>query len=609
MMVASELPRLLIIDDLFGRVLSDRRNRERAYLCGQYLIEDVTGDEAALGPAQRINDPIAQAIFHRGQTPARAALGDVVENDLDGVLRLIRKGWDSWSPEQPRWALVLLDLCFYTGRVTSESHGRTPGMPEGRSRDDEPAGFFGLRLLEAIHEGFPDLPVAILSSKSRREVSREFASYGAVGFLPRSEPDSPELLKEYIWRHGLIPDLSNEIVGHSLPLLLALRAARRAASERRNILIRGERGTGKELMARYIHRQSLAVQSRPYVVVDSGALSPTLYGSELFGHKRGGFTGADRDRVGRIVQASGGDLFLDEIANMPTDVQIGLLRVIEHSMVTPIGAAQPQSVDVRFLSATNEDLEAKAVSGGFRQDLLDRLREGGTIFLSPLRERLEDLDELVTRFVLEAEEAKPGAMARTIEPEAFEVLRAHDWPGNVRELRTCLYGAVSSYPDVEHMVRVHLRLGAGKAISLIGNSSPSSYPTVPVTQALGSLDSLITAIVGFPVEDIDAADWSGKFPELQEACALLFARLLKAALKVTRKPTPDYPLGQLRIHPAIKLLTGDKQITASKAADIIKRLLGSYHHAVASLDEDGTLAEAYEKALRLRPRTTGIRQK
>ena len=287
----SGLPRLLIIDDLFGRTLSDRRNEERSNLCGQYLIEDVTGDEIGKGSFQRIKKPVAQAVFYRGQAPLCSTVGDTVENDLEGTLRYIQAGWDDAQGVHARWAMVLLDLCFYTGKVTPESNRKASGMPEGRLDDDDPRQYFGLDLLKAIHARFPDLPVVILSSKPREQVSREFSQLGALAFLPRGIENGVNLLRDYIWRHGLIPDESGEIVGHSKALLMTLRAARRAASDRRNILIRGERGTGKELLARYIHRHSVQQQEQhPLVTVDSGALSPQLYGSELFGHKRGAFT-------------------------------------------------------------------------------------------------------------------------------------------------------------------------------------------------------------------------------------------------------------------------------------------------------------------------------
>lgn len=602
MNAAVQLPRLLVIDDLFGRSLSGERNRERANLCGQFLIEDVTGDEDGKQAQSRIKTPIAQAVFTRGQTPQCAAPGDIVRNDLDGTLKLIADGWTELLPDRPRWALVLLDLCFYTGSVTDESHRRVPGMAQGLPGDDDPESYFGLQILEAIHERFPDLPVVILSSKPRDQVSLTFTRHGALAFLPRADERSPQMLREYISRHGLIPDDTSEIVGRSLPLLLALRSARQMALEQRNVLILGERGSGKELLARYLHRHSPKASTRPLVVVDSGALSPNLFASELFGHRRGAFTGADRDRTGRILQANGGDLFLDEIGNMPPDVQIGLLRVLEQRIVTPLGATEGQSVDVRFLSATNEDLQGRALTGNFREDLLDRLRSGGTVILPPLRDRLEDLEMLVERLVREAEQGRPGAMRRQVEPEVLEKLRTHSWPGNIRELRSCIHQAVSSHPDVEHLVPVHVRLEKG--IVSAQQDERVETPSVPAhtTQASDPLSALIAAMDRLELKDVRSSELVGKLPLLQTAYERLVAQLLRAALQVTRKPTPEHPSGEILIHPAVKLLVGDKSLTASKAADIIKRLLGKDPTTNAELLADPLLAEAFQTAVRLRPR-------
>jgi DNA-binding NtrC family response regulator len=180
----------------------------------------------------------------------------------------------------------------------------------------------------------------------------------------------------------LLEDDTGTIVGRSLPLLLALRAARRAAADRRNVLIRGERGTGKELFARYLHQQSgPGENAAPYAVVNTPAISPELFASELFGHVRGAFTSAFEERTGRITEADGGDLFLDEIANMPAAVQTGALRVLECRQVSPVGGTSSRHVDVRFLSATNEDLEARAASGTFPRRLA-RPIAGGRYFVT-----------------------------------------------------------------------------------------------------------------------------------------------------------------------------------------------------------------------------------
>lgn len=455
----SPLPRILVIDDMFGRQVQGQPNRERANLCGVYGLRNITGDEAS-SSGEEVVDPIADAVFFRGQRPLCAGVGDTVENDLEGTIDFIRRGWNKDGSSRHDWSLVLLDLCFYTGLVTPASNEAFAGMPEGRPGDDDAGTYFGLTILEHLREEYPELPVVILSSKQREEVSQSFTMRGALGFIFRTDSKGPAFLREYLWRHGLLPDPSGRIVGKSLALLLALRAARRAAPDRLNVLIRGERGTGKELLAQYLNGCTVPqAERRPFVVIDSGALAPSLWASELFGHVRGAFTGADRDRQGRIVQADRGDLFFDEIGNMPCDVQMGLLRVIETRHVVPIGASLGREVDVRFISATNEDIECKTwLSGGFRADLLDRLVSGGTIWLPPLRERPSDLPLLVEKFVREAEAGRRNAMPRQVTPEALAAILSHDWPGNVRELRTVIFDAVNNNPDVEHLVPGHLRI-------------------------------------------------------------------------------------------------------------------------------------------------------
>ena len=485
------------------------------------------------GPTQRIKRPVADVVFHRGQVPACSSVGDTIENDLSGVLELVRS---ASSSEGKFWSLVLLDLCFYTGKITPASDAKVPGMPEGREGDDDPRHYFGLRVLEALHERFPDLPVIILSSKPRAEVSREFTVHGALGFLERDAQESPALLQEYIKRHGLIPDPSGQIIGRSLVLLKALRAARRMSQTRQNILIRGERGTGKELLAKYLHRESESGNERPLVVVDSGSLSPELYASTLFGHRRGAFTGANENRQGSIQEADGGDLFLDEIGNMPPPVQSGLLRVLEYRRVQPLGgnANDSRQVDVRFISATNADIDAVASRGVFREDLYDRLRAGGLLFLPPLRDRFEDVALLVEHFVRQAEDQTPNALRRQIEPESLKVLSSHDWPGNARQLRNCIFNAVAHYPDVEHLQPIHLELPSVRSAPPAATLQSESLVFVGPSARSPSLDDVTTLLQELRFESMRPGQYAGKLGQLQAAWARFMARYLKAGLEATR---------------------------------------------------------------------------
>jgi DNA-binding NtrC family response regulator len=590
------LPRLLILDDLFGRNVPGGRNADRENLCAHFLWRDVTCDAAAKTSRQKVLKPTADAVFSRAQVPAESGIGVLVENDLEGAIENVRKGWnDASARAEAPWSMVLLDLCFYTGSVTEESNRRTPGMPDGRAADDDPAGYFGLTLLDALHREFPELPVMILSSKPRGDVSLEFSQRGALGFIARDDLRGPELLEEGLWQHGLLPDPLGEVVGNSLSVLLALREARRAARHGQNLLIRGERGTGKELLARYLHRAAGDAPKRPFVPVNSAIFTPSMFASELFGIEPKTATGVDA-KIGLIETANGGDLFLDEIADMPAEVQAAFLRVLQERQITRVGARQPKPVDVRFLSATNAEIELE--ERGFRSDLLDRLRLGGSLWLPPLRERKTDIPLLVERFVREAEKNRPNTMRREITPEALDGLRNHDWPGNIRELRTCIFEAVNRHPDVEHLVPKHLRIGAG------GESAerPQARPKA-AARGQESADQVRLARVlvdlracTFVSQEIGA--WAGQLDELQQEHARLLARYLQAALDATKRRTPKVPHGQIQIHPAVKLITGDSTLTATKAADIVKRILGSLEEEL-----EGGLLEAYRTAVRLRPKT------
>ena len=592
--------RLLVIDDLFGREVPGGRNVDRENLCAHLLWQDVTGDSATRASRQRVLEPTAEVTFLRAQVPKAAAVGSVVDNDLPGAISAVRRGWtDAMTIGAAPWSMVLLDLCFYTGPVTEASHRRSPGMPEGRVGDDEPRSYFGLVLLEAIHCEFPELPVVILSSKPREDVSLEFSHLGALGFIARDDPAAPELLEDAFWRHGLRPDPAGEIVGNSLPLLLALREARRAARHRGNLLLRGERGTGKELLANYVHRVSFEGEkatSRPLICVNSAVLRTELFTSELFGIEPRSASGVD-GKIGIIEAADGGDLFLDEIADMPPDAQAAVLRVLQDRQITRIGARRPRTVDVRFLAATNADLEVDA--RGFRADLLDRLRTGGTLWLPPLRERRADIPLLVERFVQEAESLRLGTLRRDVTPEAMAMLVAHDWPGNVRELRACVFDAVNRHPDIEHLVPTHLRIGSAPAERepAVSVQRPEVRPERG-DDAEAGLSALLAMQAAAQFDAGAISEWAGRLAEVQRAQAWLLARYLQAALDATRRRTADHPGGLIQIHPAVKLMTGDSTLTASKAADVIKRLLGPIENEL-----EGDLREALSIALKLRPRS------
>jgi two-component system response regulator HupR/HoxA len=195
-----------------------------------------------------------------------------------------------------------------------------------------------------------------------------------------------------------------------------------------SVLITGESGTGKELLARGIHYASARAQS-PFIVENCGALPDTLLESELFGHKRGAFTGATESHTGLFQQAHGGTLFLDEIGETSPAFQVKLLRALQEGEVRPVGSTRAVPVDVRVIAATNRDLESEVACGRFREDLYYRIA-GITLHMPPLRERVQDIEPIVAQML-----RSTGARGCSLSPEALQVLRQHGWPGNVRELQ------------------------------------------------------------------------------------------------------------------------------------------------------------------------------
>ncbi len=216
--------------------------------------------------------------------------------------------------------------------------------------------------------------------------------------------------------------------------------ARKVAASPSAVLIRGESGTGKELAGRGDPPREPASRQRPFVQVHCAALSQNLLESELFGHVKGAFTGADRDRVGRFQQADGGTLFLDEIGDINWEVQTKLLRVLQEMSFERVGSSQTITVDVRIVAATNQDLEALIQAGQFREDLYYRLNVI-SLHTPSLRERKEDVFELAVHF-LNVHARRAGKSVTQLDDEAIETLDAYDWPGNVRELENVIERAV-----------------------------------------------------------------------------------------------------------------------------------------------------------------------
>ncbi|MCB1678229.1 MAG: nitrogen regulation protein NR(I) [Halioglobus sp.] len=332
-------------------------------------------------------------------------------------------------------------------------------------------GTDGLELLQQLSEQYPDLPVIITTAHS--DLDSAVASYqrGAFEYLPKPF-DLDEVVAvteralaqaEERQRHIPAPQVlpQTEIIGEAPAMQEVFRAIGRLAHSNITVLINGESGTGKELVARALHRHSPRA-GRPFIALNMAAIPKDLMESELFGHEKGAFTGANNKREGRFEQADGGTLFLDEIGDMPADTQTRLLRVLADGEFYRVGGHMPVKVDVRIIAATHQDLEALVRTGVFREDLFHRLNVI-RIHIPKLAERREDIPRLMQYFFQKAA-AELGGEARILLPETEKFLTALDWPGNVRQLEnTCRWITVMASGREVHLRDLPPELGRAPA--------------------------------------------------------------------------------------------------------------------------------------------------
>ena len=309
----------------------------------------------------------------------------------------------------------------------------------------------GLELLEEVRKRHPEAIVVLMTAHGDERTAVRALKLGAWDYLPKPfdneevrslaervremlalRAENARLREELAQRHG-------PIIGGSPAMTRVYDVIRRAGPTDATVLITGESGTGKELVARALHDESRRRRG-PYVAVNCAAIPGELIESELFGHVKGAFTGADREREGRFEAADGGTLFLDEVGDLAPPAQAKLLRVLEERTVTRVGENQPRGVDVRVVAATHQPLERLAEDGRFRSDLLYRLRVIH-VEIPPLRDRREDILPLAIHLLQELG-ARYGRRIESIGEDARRALLSHDWPGNVRELRNALERAV-----------------------------------------------------------------------------------------------------------------------------------------------------------------------
>src|SRR5262245_12461671 len=303
--------------------------------------------------------------------------------------------------------------------------------------------------------GNPEVQRAILAAKAPHAEVMGGASAKFMWDLLAERKRSEELEDRYslMLRELQAQAEGDFIIGQNPKMKEIAEQIARVAPTPTTVLIRGESGTGKELVARAIHRYS-QVRDKPLITVNCTALTPTLMESELFGHKRGAFTGAVADKVGLFEKADGGTIFLDEVGDMPVEMQGKLLRVLQAGESKPVGDVVTRRVRVRVIAATNRDLERALVAGEFRQDLFYRFNTF-TITLPPLRERAEDVPVLAHHFLRKAE-AKVNKKVDRFSAEALDLMKRYPWPGNLRELENSIERAVVLAPgrqiEVKHLL-------------------------------------------------------------------------------------------------------------------------------------------------------------
>ena len=623
-MKTEELPRLLIIDDLLGWSPEDRREA-----CEDLSLLD-EGDPGERGSERCL----ARATFH----PGVVRRGDRIVTDDDAVLDLVAGGWD--GSQVDRWALILLDLQFDVGKIAGGDVHPDRNWPTETSVPEH-----GLRLLEAMARRWPTtappghtaLPVVTLSRRPRGELEAGLNALGNRGYIERGAAAPTQQraeLAKLLYFEALIPDgdlpvmgddgqparmrREPRILGRSFALLEALRSARKAASTRGPCLIVGEPGVGKEQFARYVHDLSDRGK-REFVPVNCAAIPDELIESELFGHTRGAFTGADSAKPGFFVAANEGSIFLDEIGDMPGAAQAKVLRVLQEGRVRPLGSHNESPVDVRIIAATNRELSGRT---GSRDDLLGRL--GGVehaLRVPPLRAREDDASVLFRIFLEQETEAIQG-VPKEIAEDAYAQLARREWRGNnVRELQNLARSVASECARSAAIVASNIPLGGDEA-ELGAAGSQAREPGVAGRQeaARGNRWGTAESEVGRRERDTTAAvaptelptglkayiargsqvavprSREGRWDQLnlvKRAYGNIVARLLSTALQETLGTD-----GNIRPTTAIRELCGERQMNATAAASELLRLARFFPDICDSADDH--IAAALEWAKKRR---------
>ena len=379
------------------------------------------------------------------------------------------------------------------------------GAPDAVIADIRMPGMSGLELLSRLRERAPELPVIIMTAHSDLDSAVSAYQGGAFEYLPKpfDVDEAVALVRRACQAHRQHTEAPlpvaplPEIIGEAPAMQEVFRAIGRLSRSNVTVLITGESGTGKELVARALHRHSPRAE-KPLIAINTAAIPRDLLESELFGHERGAFTGAQAARQGRFEQANGGTLFLDEIGDMPAELQTRLLRVLAEGEFYRVGGHLPTRVDVRVIAATHQNLEQRVRDGLFREDLYHRLNVI-RIHLPPLNKRREDIPLLTRHFLIQAGR-ELGVDPKTLRPETETYLCQLDWPGSVRQLENlCRWLTVMASGREVHLEDLPVELRERLPVASSGGSDWETALRLWASQTLarGEQKLLDTALPSF----------------------------------------------------------------------------------------------------------------
>lgn len=583
------LPRILVVDDQFSRDIDL-----------QELLLHNAGFVLSGANIQEQEKATAEVEFCSGQRETDEAL----INDYEVIREVVEKGWD----------LVLLDARFDSGPVGED------GTAAGGSKQDET---FGEEVRQQLARDFPNQPVVMFTDKTQEELQDDHGD----GYVAKAGLTARGVRRELL-KHGHLSadqvarllDLSADVICESPAMRQVFLKAFRLADTDTSVLLLGDSGVGKEEVAEYLHRLSRRCAG-PLLAVNLGALAKDMVESELFGHVRGAFTSAHRDKKGIFEQAQSGTLFLDEIGEMPADAQVKLLRALESGTITRVGDEREIKIDVRVIAATNRDIREAIAGGTFREDLYHRVAVT-SIQIPNLSERREDIVPLARHF-LGLQMAANGKQGMKFSEEAETRLRGHEFTGNVRQLNNVVASLVASEgnnrllgvevideelgsgrqePSTASTVVVagnNRIVGAGQMEQALGETrdsvdgrgtspKPPSGPG-PGTPAQTDLETLFALLNEVAVDSGDPA-LKGAKPRLDAAVETLTRKLTGAALELYRNPSTRV----LNRQGAVRYLMDDLTLKGKEPKRILNQVLGCPQDADLTDEQLETLVRLSE---------------